>query len=86
MWYLQFHFECDKLLLSVILTIPPVCFSFGWRTFSIISQEEYLYLKFFNSTASGGGLFLLKATTKKPSSLWEGFLSKMRKKSVLTYL
>ena len=27
-------------------------------------KEEYLYLKFFNSTTSSGGLLSLKATTK----------------------
>ena len=69
MWYLQFHFECVKIFVSVILTIPP-CFLVlvGGPTLLLYHKEEYLYLKIFNSTTSSGGLFSLKATIKKNSA------------------
>jgi NAD+ kinase len=32
-WYLQFHLECAKLLMSsLVMTIPPVLFLLGWQT------------------------------------------------------
>ena len=66
MWYLQFHFECDKLFVSVILTIPPCVLCFGWRTISIVSQGGILVSKDFLFHHLRWWFVFAKATNKKP--------------------
>ena len=59
-WYLQFHFECDKLLISC-MTFPPIYFCCGWRTCFNYTIGGFLESKDFDSTASSG-VFFTKVT------------------------
>ena len=72
-WYLQFHFECDKLWLSFIWQ------SYFW--YSVVAKPTFYYItgglftKVFYSTASSGGLFLLKLQKNKPhnNAVWKDY-------------
>ena len=63
MWYLQFHLECAKLLMSLFIKPPVVIFVAADYSASYYTTGGFiLYLQDSNSTTLSGGLFFAKAT------------------------